>query len=189
MVFWWERMDSNHRSRRQQIYSLPPLAARELSHVLGINKSLSLFVELVMGLEPATCWLQISCSTNWATPASYLRTLFKKWWELQGSNLWHPACKADALPAELNSHTFWSGWQDSNLRPSGPKPDALPNCATSRRMFSVVLLSSNDLYIIAKIFSFVNLDYSRLCLFFAYFTFVFSFLRSFSTLFIFFIKL
>ena len=23
-----------------------------------------------MGLEPATCWLQISCSTNWATPAS-----------------------------------------------------------------------------------------------------------------------
>ena len=52
---WWRRMDSNHRSRRQQIYSLPPLAARELSHVLGINKSLSLFVELVMGLEPATC--------------------------------------------------------------------------------------------------------------------------------------
>ena len=44
-------MDSNHRSRRQQIYSLPPLAARELSHVLGINKSLSLFVELVMGGE------------------------------------------------------------------------------------------------------------------------------------------
>ena len=26
-------------------------------------------VELAMGLEPATCWLQISCSTNWATPA------------------------------------------------------------------------------------------------------------------------
>ena len=42
-AFWWERMDSNHRSRRQQIYSLPPLATRELS------------LELVMGLEPATC--------------------------------------------------------------------------------------------------------------------------------------
>ena len=26
-------------------------------------------MELVMGLEPATCWLQISCSANWATPA------------------------------------------------------------------------------------------------------------------------
>ena len=31
--FWWEKMDSNHRSRRQQIYSLPPLAAREFSHI------------------------------------------------------------------------------------------------------------------------------------------------------------
>ena len=26
----------------------------------------------------------------------------------------------------------WSGRQDSNLRPSGPKPDALPACATPR---------------------------------------------------------
>ena len=25
-------------------------------------------------------------------------------WDLQGSNLWPPACKADALPAELRSH-------------------------------------------------------------------------------------
>ena len=31
--FWWERVDSNHRSQRQQIYSLPPLATRELSHI------------------------------------------------------------------------------------------------------------------------------------------------------------
>ena len=31
--FWWERVDSNHRSRRQQIYSLPPLATREHSHI------------------------------------------------------------------------------------------------------------------------------------------------------------
>ena len=30
---WWERVDSNHRSRRQQIYSLPPLATRERSHM------------------------------------------------------------------------------------------------------------------------------------------------------------
>ena len=25
-------------------------------------------------------------------------------WDLQGSNLWPSACKADALPAELRSH-------------------------------------------------------------------------------------
>ncbi len=30
---WWERVDSNHRSQRQQIYSLPPLATREHSHI------------------------------------------------------------------------------------------------------------------------------------------------------------
>ena len=34
-------MDSNHRSLRQQIYSLPPLASREFP-----------IMELVMGLEP-----------------------------------------------------------------------------------------------------------------------------------------
>ena len=28
--FWWRRVDSNHRSESQQIYSLPPLATREL---------------------------------------------------------------------------------------------------------------------------------------------------------------
>ena len=27
-------------------------------------------LELVDGFEPPTCWLQISCSTSWATPAS-----------------------------------------------------------------------------------------------------------------------
>ena len=35
-------MDSNHRSRRQQIYSLPPLATREL---------LRIYLELVDGLR------------------------------------------------------------------------------------------------------------------------------------------
>ena len=25
---------------------------------------------------------------------------------------------------------YWSIWRDSNSRPSGPKPDALPDCAT-----------------------------------------------------------
>ncbi len=28
--------------------------------------------------------------------------------------------------------TYWSGRRDSNPRPSGPKPDALPDCATPR---------------------------------------------------------
>ena len=30
---WWGRTDSNHRSDTQQIYSLSPLATRELPHI------------------------------------------------------------------------------------------------------------------------------------------------------------
>ena len=36
---WWERVDSDHRSQWQQIYSLPPLAARERSHILFCRHS------------------------------------------------------------------------------------------------------------------------------------------------------
>ena len=36
--FWWGKVDSNHRSRRQQIYSLPPLATRELSQIYGAGR-------------------------------------------------------------------------------------------------------------------------------------------------------
>ena len=45
-AFWWRRVDSNHRSETQQIYSLPPLATRELLRIL---------LELVDGFEPPTC--------------------------------------------------------------------------------------------------------------------------------------
>ncbi len=40
---WWGEVDSNHRSRGRQIYSLFPLAARESPHM-----------ELVNGIEPST---------------------------------------------------------------------------------------------------------------------------------------
>ena len=33
-LVWWELVDSNHRSIKQQIYSLSPLATRESSHIL-----------------------------------------------------------------------------------------------------------------------------------------------------------
>ena len=33
LFFWWGRTDSNHRSDTQQIYSLSPLATRELPHI------------------------------------------------------------------------------------------------------------------------------------------------------------
>src|SRR5512140_1802053 len=40
------------------------------------------------------------------------------WWRLTGSNRRPPACKAGALPAELNPHLLlWWVWLDSNQRP------------------------------------------------------------------------
>ena len=39
------------------------------------NAFCALFMELLAGLEPATYWLRISCSTNWATIALRFRTL------------------------------------------------------------------------------------------------------------------
>ena len=33
-LVWWARVDSNHRSVTQQIYSLSPLATREHAHIL-----------------------------------------------------------------------------------------------------------------------------------------------------------
>ena len=103
--FWWERVDSNHRSRNNRFTVCPiwplwnsPIFRCALWLSVGLRlclrwstpdhsqcracmcKSLRLCIteslaqsknkELVDGLEPPTCWLQISCSTNWATPAS-----------------------------------------------------------------------------------------------------------------------
>lgn len=47
--FWWAEVDSNHRSRRRQIYSLIHLAALESAHIFNF------VVEPVIGLEPTTC--------------------------------------------------------------------------------------------------------------------------------------
>ena len=49
---WWAGMDSNHRSRRRQIYSLLPLATREPTHINAENGVANSAVELVNGLEP-----------------------------------------------------------------------------------------------------------------------------------------
>ncbi len=54
------------------------------------------------GFEPATLWSQTRCATRLRYAPIYLRV------------------------------DEWSEQQDSNLRPSGPKPDALPGCAMLR---------------------------------------------------------
>ena len=79
---------------REQIYSLPPLTTRPSAHFfrwqinrltswkenhvnLSTFKLINFAPEPKTGVEPATYWLQISCSTNWATSAYLLKELFK----------------------------------------------------------------------------------------------------------------
>ena len=45
---WWGKVDSNHRSDKQQIYSLSPLATREFPQIFYR------VLEPVDGLEPPT---------------------------------------------------------------------------------------------------------------------------------------
>lgn len=40
---WWELVDSNHRSIKQQIYSLSPLATRESSHIMPSSRVLDYY--------------------------------------------------------------------------------------------------------------------------------------------------
>ena len=73
-----------------------------------------------------------SCAlASWAIgPSAWLLRVFK-WWRLAGSNRWPPACKAGALPAELNPHivvpssaSFASVWKPKaqSLRCSSSPP-------------------------------------------------------------------
>ena len=56
---WWKEMESNHRTRRNRFTVCRVWPLRYPS------------VEMVpkAGLEPATYWLQVSCSTSWAISA------------------------------------------------------------------------------------------------------------------------
>ena len=62
-----------------------------------------LFMATSNGLEPST-----SSVTGWRANRLHHEAMW--WWEQQGSNLWPPACKADALPAELCSQTSHTGF-------------------------------------------------------------------------------
>ena len=57
---WWRGQDSNLRRLSRQIYSLLPLTAWVPLQRLMVPTA---------GIELATYWLQVSCSTNWAKSA------------------------------------------------------------------------------------------------------------------------
>ena len=59
---WWWKKDSNLRSRPTTDLQSAPFG----------HSGIPPLMELMIGLEPITCWLQVSCSANWATPAHLL---------------------------------------------------------------------------------------------------------------------
>ena len=57
-----------------------------------------------VGSNHRPCDYQSHALASWATGPF--------WWRLAGSNRWPPACKAGALPAELNPHLKTFNFQD-----------------------------------------------------------------------------
>ena len=95
-------MDSNHRRRCQQIYSLSPLATREPTHFALSCYSIILYS--ILSKEKAddrTRTDNLLITNQLLCQLSHIGNN----WDLQGSNLWPSACKADALPAELRSRS------------------------------------------------------------------------------------
>ena len=78
---WWREMDSNHRTRWEQIYSLSRLATS-----LPLQKN---------GAETRTWTRNLLITSQLLYQLSYFG--INKWWAIQDSNLWPLACKASAL--------------------------------------------------------------------------------------------
>ena len=115
---WSGRRDSNSRRSPWQGDALPLSHSRIYYGASGWNRTADtgIFSPLLYrlsyrgvfkkiwrpgwGSNPRPLAWQASVLTSWTTGPD------RKWWELQGSNLWPSACKADALPAELNSHFY-----------------------------------------------------------------------------------
>ena len=83
-----EPLTSCLQGRRSPSWAKPPYFHITIFEVVGQN-----------GLEPSTSRLSVVCSSQ----LSY----WPIWWRLAGSNRWPPACKAGALPAELNPRSLF----------------------------------------------------------------------------------
>ena len=76
-------MDSNHRSLRQQIYSLPPLAARELLQENGAGDGTRTRDLLIT----SQLLYQLSYTSQNKNSKNFYLLILSLWWEQQGSNL------------------------------------------------------------------------------------------------------
>ena len=151
IMYWWTLQDSNLRPDGYEPSALTNWAKGPLIMVAA------------EGIEPPTLRVWTVRSSQLSYTARIFRIICNEvnWWSLAGSNRWPPACKAGALPAELRPQR-WSGRQDSNLRPLGPKPSALPSWATSRIMkYGAPEQESNPLTFWSVVRRSIQLSYGR----------------------------
>ena len=122
---WWTGVDSNHRKRSWQIYSLLPLATREPVHGPSFYNATGAFFKI--GLPPKAGSPVHAWSWRWelnpqptdyksvALPLSYSSSCF---WCLEAeSNHRHGDFQSPALPTELSRLIKWRPGRESNPRP------------------------------------------------------------------------
>ena len=98
---WWAKMDSNHRPHDYQSCALASWAIGPSSK----SNSLIPFPSSAFRL-PKTSYRSFASPLKLKPASLGFQFVFDVvvWWRLAGSNRWPPACKAGALPAELNPH-------------------------------------------------------------------------------------
>ena len=117
---WWTGVDSNHRKRSCQIYSLIPLATREPDHILSLWSRRSGAGD---GIWTRSLLITNQLLYRWATPA-------KRWCLEADSNHRHGDFQSPALPTELSRQKKWRPGRDSNPRPLAWQASVLTSWTT-----------------------------------------------------------
>ena len=158
---WGGRWDLNPRPLEPQSSALPLSYAHHCKTSPGNVPGSNIFrraiarlssspgnpVARLAGLEPATLGLEGRCSIrlSYRRKSGSSSSAADPPAQSNRSKPFRPAAElarpASANPNPASTHRFercdgarrsWSGWQDSNLRPTAPKAVALPGCATPR---------------------------------------------------------
>lgn len=130
--FWWELVDSNHRSIKQQIYSLSPLATRESSLILFRAPHSSALVYYSRAPQKMQAFFQKKFVDNSST-VKYFISLRRH--PGSGFRFPPPACQADVRDIiktrrsqRPGAFPFWCGRWDLNPHVMDTRTSNVPVC-------------------------------------------------------------